>query len=88
MKSDLSNHMNIGKDTEAKLNQAGIDSFEELKTIGSEQAFIRLQSIDPGACLSLLYGLEGAVTDTRWNELSPQRKKELQQFYKMVKKQS
>ena len=59
MKSDLSKHTNIGKDTEAKLIQVGIDSFEKLKSVGTEQAFIRLQTIDPGACISLLYGLDG-----------------------------
>lgn len=86
MKSDLSGHINIGKDTETKLIQVGVDSFEKLKTIGIEEAFIRLQTIDPGACLCLLYGLDGAVNDTKWNKLAPERKKELQQFYKMVKK--
>ncbi len=86
MKSDLSAHINIGKDTEAKLIQIGIDSFEKLRSVGTEQAFIRLQTVDPGACLSLLYGLDGAITDTRWNELSTERKQALLHFYKRVKK--
>jgi DNA transformation protein and related proteins len=85
MKSNLSNHINIGKDTEAKLIQVGVDSFEKLKAIGSEQAFIRLQTIDPGACLSLLYGLDGAINGIKWNELPPERKQSLQQFYQMAK---
>ena len=59
MVCDLSKQANIGKDTEAKLIQVGIDSFEKLTAIGTEQAFIRLQTIDPGACLCLLYGLDG-----------------------------
>jgi DNA transformation protein len=86
MKSNLSNHINIGKDTEAKLIQVGIDSFEKLKSLGSEQAFIRLQTIDPGACLNLLYGLDGAIDGTQWNKLSAERKHALQQFYNRVKK--
>ena len=86
MASNLSNRINIGKDTETKLIQVGIDSFEKLVSIGSEQAFIRLQTIDPGACLSLLYGLDGAIDGTKWNKLSPERKQALQQFYKMTKK--
>jgi DNA transformation protein len=85
MASDLLNIINIGKDTESKLIQVGIDSFEKLASIGSEQAFIRLQTIDPGACLSLLYGLEGAIEGTKWNKLSIEKKQVLQQFYKMVK---
>ena len=86
MASDLSNQINIGKDTESKLKQVGIDSYEKLSSIGSEGAFIRLQTIDPGACLSLLYGLEGAIEGVKWNKLSSDKKQALQQFYKMSKK--
>ena len=86
MPSDLSNHLNIGKDTETKLIQAGIDSFDKLVSIGSEGAFIRLQTIDPGACLCLLYGLDGAIKGIKWNKLPSERKQALQQFYKMTKK--
>jgi len=86
MASDLSNCINIGKDTETKLIQAGIDSFDKLVSIGSEGAFIRLQTIDPGACLCLLYGLDGAIKGIKWNKLPPERKQALQQFYKMTKK--
>lgn len=86
MKSDLSNQPNIGKDTEAKLIKVGITSFTELKEAGVEQAFLRLQAIDPGACLSLLYGLAGAIEGVRWNQHPPQRKQELQEFYHQAKK--
>ena len=86
MARDLRNRINIGLDTESKLIRLGIDSFNKLELIGSEQAFLRLQTIDPGACLSLLYGLDGAINGIKWNELSPIRKQELQQFYKMTKK--
>lgn len=37
--SSLSGMINIGKDTETKLSDAGIDSFEKLQVLGSEQAF-------------------------------------------------
>lgn len=86
MSSDLIQQINIGKDTEAKLMQVGIDSYQKLVSIGSEGAFIRLQTIDPGACLSLLYGLEGAIEGIKWNELPLDKKQALQQFYKMAKK--
>ena len=86
MASDLRNRINIGLDTESKLLRVGIDSFSKLESIGSEQAFLRLQTIDPGACLSLLYGLDGAINGIKWNEISAIRKQELQQFYKMAKK--
>ncbi|NJO88563.1 MAG: TfoX/Sxy family protein [Chloroflexia bacterium] len=86
MASDLLNQINIGKDTESKLVQVGIDSYDKLASIGSEGAFIRLQTIDPGACLSLLYGLEGAIEGIKWNKLPSDKKQALQQFYKMTQK--
>jgi len=57
-----------------------------LSAAGTEQAFLKLQTLDPGACLSLLYGLDGAITGSKWNLLTPERKFELQQFFKMAKK--
>jgi DNA transformation protein and related proteins len=86
MKSDLSKRINIGKDTERKLIEVGIDSFEKLEAFGSKQAFIRLQTIDEGACINLLYGLEGAIEGIKDKELSLEKKQELLQFYRMIKK--
>lgn len=85
MKSDLSKLPNIGKDTETKLIRVGITSAAELKEVGVEQAFLRLQAIDPGACLSLLYGLAGAIENVKWNQHPPQRKHELKTFYQQAK---
>jgi DNA transformation protein and related proteins len=84
-RNSLSGRINIGKDTEAKLIQAGIDSFEKLEAMGSERAFLLLQAMDPGACLNLLYGLEGAITGIKWHDLSPEKKQELLLFHKMAR---
>jgi DNA transformation protein and related proteins len=86
MPSDLSKQINIGKDAEKKLIRVGIDSFNKLKSLGSEAAFIKLQTIDPGACLSLLCALEGAIEGIRWHDLQPEKKAQLKAFFKMVKK--
>jgi len=86
IKSTLTGRINIGKDTEAKLIRAGIDSFEKLKEMGSEQAFLRLQAFDPGACLNLLYGLEGAIEGVKWNELPVEKKQYLLVFHKQSQK--
>ncbi|MBN1142939.1 MAG: TfoX/Sxy family DNA transformation protein [Bacteroidales bacterium] len=83
---DLLGCVNIGKDTEAKLKLAGIDSVSKLKSVGTEQAFLRLQAMDPGACIQLLYGLDGAVSGIKATELSQERKEELKAFHRMVKK--
>lgn len=76
---------NIGKVVSEKLIQVGITSPEELKAIGSEQAFIRLQTIDETACLCMLQALEGAVQGIRWHDLSKERKEELKQFFRLRK---
>ena len=84
--TDLTKLPNIGKVVAKQLKKVGIESAEELKQLGSENAFIRLKTIDPGACLSMLCGLEGAVQGVRWHNLSPERKQELKEFLKMVEK--
>jgi DNA transformation protein len=86
MASDLLKRINIGKDTEKKLIKGGIDSFEKLEALGSERAFIKLQTIDEGARINLLYALEGAIEGIKDNELSPGKKQELLQFYQVTKK--
>lgn len=82
--STLSGRINIGDDTENKLIQAGIDSFEKLEKLGAQQAFLRLQAFDPDACINLLYALEGAIEGIRWHDISREKKQELLQFHKMV----
>ena len=84
MISDLSQLPNIGKDTQSKLIQVGITTIEELKSVGTEQAFLRLQSLDPGACIHCLYGLDGAVKGISSKELSLERKQELREFHRMT----
>ncbi len=82
--SKLSDQINIGPDTEKKLIQVGISTFETLQAVGAEQAFIRLKTIDPGACLSLLSALEGAIQGVRWHQLPAGRKAELKVFHKQT----
>jgi DNA transformation protein and related proteins len=74
---------NIGKVVAEKLIQVGITTPEELSSIGTEQAFIRLQTIDETACLSMLQALEGAVQGIRWHNLPKERKEELKEFFHM-----
>ncbi len=80
----LSDLPNISKVTEGKLIEAGIESIEQLKEIGSRNAFIRIRVNDPTACLHMLYGLEGAVEGIRDKFLSPETKEELKTFYRSL----
>jgi DNA transformation protein and related proteins len=80
----LTGCINIGAETETKLKQVGIDSLEQLVSMGSQKAFLCLQTIDPEACINLLYALEGAIEGIRWHDLPREKKQELLQFHKMV----
>ncbi len=84
MAGDLSSQINIGKTTENQLVQVGIDTMDKLISTGSEGAFLKIRTIDPGACLSLLYALEGAIMGIRWHEIPSGRKQELKQFFNLA----
>ncbi len=86
MNNDLGEHINIGKDTERRLLSVGVNSFAQLKKLGSKKAFLLLQTLDPGACLDLLYGLEGAIQGIKWHELDEEKKEELRLFHQKAKK--
>lgn len=81
--TELTQLPNIGKVVAEKLVQVGITTPEELKAVGTEQAFIRLQTIDETACLSMLQGLEGAIQGIRWHNLPKERKEELREFFRI-----
>ncbi len=77
----LSSLPNIGRITEALLNDAGIETAEDLLRLGSREAFLRLRLKDETLCLRMLYGLEGAVQGIQDTRLSPDVKEELKAFF-------
>lgn len=85
LNNDLSSLPNIGKTLAEKLILVGIETPSQLKSMGSENAFARLKVIDNGACINMLFALEGAVQDIRWHNLEKSRKDELREFYASCK---
>lgn len=79
--SQLTKLPNIGEDTARQLEAVGITSFEQLCEIGSREAWLRIQSLDPSACLSRLSALEGALQGMRWHLLDEDTKASLKSFY-------
>jgi len=75
--SQLTSLRNIGKELDKKLKDVNITTAEELKKVGSEEAFIRLKLRDPQVCLVHLYALEGAISDTEYNQLQEDVKQRL-----------
>lgn len=78
--AELSSLKNIGKEIERKLKTIGINSVEELKEIGSKDTWFRLKLKYLEICLVHLYTLEGAISDTEYNQLSEETKKDLKAF--------
>ncbi|MGD9492182.1 MAG: TfoX/Sxy family protein [Bacteroidales bacterium] len=83
--TDLTSLPNIGKTFAELLVQAGIETTAQLKATGSEKAFIRICAIDSEACINKLCALEGAIQGIRWHQLSPEKKRELKEFFALVK---
>ncbi|AUM86889.1 competence protein TfoX [Clostridium botulinum] len=72
---------NIGKEVESQLNKVGIFSYDELKDIGTEQVWLKIQEIDSSACIHRLLALEGAIQGVKKTALPQERKAELKDFY-------
>lgn len=77
----LSKLPNVGKVLEKNLNEIGIYTPEQLIQTGSKQAFIRIRLIDSGACLHMLYGIQGAVEGIRDTLLAENTKEDLKNFF-------
>ena len=77
---------NIGKTVEEQLIQAGISSVNELKELGAEKAWLKIQKIDESACIHRLMALEGAIEGVKKTMLSAEVKAELKEFYNKHKK--
>ena len=82
----LSELPNVGKVLEANLIAVGITTPEELRAVGTIAAFMRIKTeIDPGACVQMLCGIEGAVQGIRDRDLSQEKKNELKEFFRSLK---
>jgi DNA transformation protein and related proteins len=85
LNNELTNLPNIGKTLAGKLITVGISSPGDLMEAGSENAMIRIKTIDKEACLNMLFALEGAIQGIRWHNLEENRKTELKEFYNRLK---
>lgn len=86
MENELSKQVNIGKTVATKLKEVGISTPEELRVLGSKQAFLRLQAVDSGACLHELMALEGAIRGIRKYDLPEEVKADLKRFHQLSQK--
>lgn len=83
---ELSKLPNIGKKVEEQLVQAGIESIDKLKQMGSKSAWLKIQEIDKSACIHRLLALEGAIQGVKKTMLSDEVKADLKEFYQWHRK--
>jgi len=82
---ELTKLPNIAAKLESQLADAGITTVDELRRVGSREAWLRILARDPSACLMRLSALEGAIQGMRWHYLDDETKASLQVFYKQHK---
>lgn len=78
--AQLTDLPNIGSHAAQQLAEVGIATPDDLLVVGAEQAWLKMQTVDPGVCLHQLYALEGAVQGIPKAHLDPARKQELKEF--------
>lgn len=84
---ELSKLPNIGPVVESQLNEVGVTTPQQLKELGAEHAWLRIQAIDSSACINRLLGLEGAIQSVKKTFLPQERRDELKRFYNSHKKE-
>ena len=83
--SSLADLPNVGKVLEENLLGAGIKTAEELRSIGAEEAFVRIRTkVDSGACLHMLYGIQGAIDGIPDKSLRTETKERLKAFFRTL----
>ena len=81
----LSDLPNVGKVLENALRHIGIETPEQLKKSCAEEIFVRIRDkVDPGACLHMLYGIQGAIDGIPDKTLPKAEKQRLKDFYKTL----
>ena len=68
---------NIGPKSAAQLRQVGVRTLDDLRALGSLEAFVKLKRAGFKPSLNLLYALEGALLDCHWQQIPEERSSEL-----------
>ncbi len=77
---------NIGKVIELRLNEIGIETYDQLVELGTEEVFLRLYAKNKNTSKTVLFSIEGAIEGVTWREIDPKRREELQKFFDTVTK--
>ena len=76
---------NIGPKLAENLEKAGIETPDQLRELGAEEAFLRIRTqVDETACLHELEALAGAAEGVRKGLLPSERKAELKSWFRSL----
>lgn len=75
--SDLLQLKNLGAASVNILHAIGVNSYDDLKAMGPVAAYRRIKARGINVSKVMLYALQGALTDTHWNDLAPDLKARL-----------
>ena len=73
---------NIGKKIAGRLNEVGIYSEDDLRSMGAVKTHKKIKEQYPNEILPLcyyLYSFEGALRDKHWDDIGANRKRELKE---------
>ncbi len=76
-KSELSKLRNIGKVSEAWLNEVGIHTRADLEEAGAVESYQWVRALGHNATLNLVYAIQGAIMDLHWTDLPIELKEQL-----------
>ncbi|MDD0845504.1 MULTISPECIES: TfoX/Sxy family protein [unclassified Pseudomonas] len=71
MNDELQHLKNLGKTSAQWLHAVGIHSANDLRRLGSVDAYRAVRARGFRASKVLLYAIEGALLDVHWNDLPP-----------------
>ncbi len=77
MNDELQHLKNLGKTSAQWLHAAGIHNASDLRRLGAVDAYRAVKARGFRASKVLLYAIEGALLDVKWNQLPPAHKAEL-----------
>ena len=72
--SELLQLKNLGVASVNILRAVGISNYQDLRQIGSVEAYRRIRDRGINVSKVMLYALEGALTDTHWKDIDPNHK--------------
>lgn len=76
----LTSYINLGPGIVSNLKKVDIHTLDDIRTVGPVGVYLRLKKKYPKKVWPVcyyLYSLQGALTDTYWDDISERNKKEL-----------